>query len=424
MTLRIINGRLIDPANHVDAISDLTISDGKISAIGKSSSSIEQVIDASGLIVCPGLVDLSVSLPEPGKQHKGTISTETRAAAHGGITSMCCLPDTTPVIDSSSVATLIQDLALQSGFCNVWPIGALTKGLKGEQLSEMGTLKDAGCIAMSNLRAPFENNRVLLRCLEYAASYDVTVFFNAVEHALADDGCVHEGRYATRLGLKGIPKTAETVALTRDLLLVEQTGVRAHFGQLSCAHSVELIADAQAKGLPVTADVSIHHLLNTEAAIQNFNSLYHIQPPLRTEADRLALREGIKDGIVSAICSHHHPHEIAAKMAPFAATEPGISTLDTFLPQALQLVEEKVLDLASLIERLTYGPAQAASIKAGSLGVGDVADICIFDPQQRWQVSSTALISNGHNTPLMNCEITGRVTHTLLAGRRVFPARA
>lgn len=424
MSLRIINGRLIDPANHVDAVTDLTISDGKISAIGESSSSIEQVIDANGQIVCPGLVDLSVSLPEPGKQHKGTISTETRAAAHGGITSMCCLPDTSPVIDSSSVATLIQDLALQSGFCNVWPIGALTKGLKGEQLSEMGTLKDAGCIAMSNLRAPFENNRVLLRCLEYAASYDVTVFFNAVEHSLADDGCVHEGRYATRLGLKGVPETAESVALTRDLLLVEQTGVRAHFGQLSCARSVELIADAQAKGLPVTADVSIHHLLNTEAAIQNFNSLYHIQPPLRTETDRQALREGIKEGVINAICSHHHPHEMAAKMAPFAATEPGISTLDTFLPQALRLAEEKVLDLPTLIERLTYGPAQAAGVKAGSLGVGDVADICIFDPQQRWQVSSAALISSGHNTPLINCEMTGRVTHTLLAGRRVFPARA
>lgn len=423
MTLRIINGRLIDPANGLDAITDLTISDGKVSAIGDSDSGIEQVIDASGQIVCPGLVDLSVSLPEPGKQQKGSISSETRAAAHGGVTTLCCPPDTSPVIDSASVASLIQDRALQSGFCNVWPIGALTQGLRGEQLSEMGTLKDAGCIAMSNLRAPFQNNRVLLRCLEYAASYNVTVFFSAVEHSLADEGCVHEGRYATRLGLNGIPETAETIALTRDLLLIEQTGVRAHFGQLSCARSVELIANAQAKGLPVTADVCIHHLLKTDASIQNFNSLYHIQPPLRTEADRLALCEGLKDGIISAICSHHQPHEMAAKMAPFAATEPGISTLDTFLPQALELVERGILTLPELIERLTLGPAKAADIKAGSLGVGDVADICIFDPQQRWRVAPDTLVSNGHNTPLMNCEVQGRVTHTLLAGRRVFPAR-
>lgn len=428
MKLRIRGGRLIDPANQIDKISDLHICDGRIAAIEPASSNATdnnvQVIDATGLIVCPGLVDLSVSLPEPGKQQKGTVSTETRAAAAGGITSICCLPDTVPVIDNASVATLVQDLARQSGFCNVWPIGALTQGLAGAQLSEMGTLKEAGCIGMSNLRAPFENNRVLLRCLEYAASYDVTVFFNAVEHALADDGCVHEGRYATRLGLKGIPESAETVALTRDLLLIEQTGVRAHFGQLSCARSVELIAEAQAKGLSVTADVCIHHLLATEASIQNFNSLNHLQPPLRTEADRQALQHGLQEGIISAICSHHQPHEMAAKMAPFAATEPGISGLDTLLAQALQLVDENALTLPELIERLTIGPARAANLKAGSLGIGDVADICVFDPAESWQVCPATLHSSGHNTPLMGCELKGRVRHTLLAGRRVFPPRA
>ena len=425
MNLCIRGGRLIDPANHIDTITDIHISDGKITRFGEdSSNTTTQVIDAKGLIVCPGLVDLSVSLPEPGKQQKGSISTETRAAAAGGITSMCCLPDTTPVIDSASVATLIQDLARQGGFCNVWPIGALTQGLAGARLSEMGTLKEAGCIAMSNLRAPFENNRVLLRCLEYAASYNMTVFFNAVEHSLANDGCVHEGSFATRLGLKGIPETAETVALTRDLLLIEQTGVRAHFGQLSCARSVELVADAQAKGLPVTADVCIHHLLATDDSIQNFNSLNHIQPPLRTETDRQALQEGVQQGIISAICSHHQPHEMAAKMAPFAATEPGISSLDTLLAQGLQLVESNTLELSELIARLTIGPAQAANLKAGSLGVGDIADICIFDPNEVWQVSATTLHSKGHNTPLMGHTLKGRVCRTLLAGRQVFPPRA
>ncbi|MEH6357766.1 MAG: dihydroorotase [Pseudomonadales bacterium] len=422
MKLCIRGGRLIDPANHIDTITDIYISDGKITHIGESNShTAEQTIDAKGLVVCPGLVDLSVSLPEPGKQQKGSISTETRAAAAGGITSICCLPDTAPVIDSASVATLIQDLARQGGFCNVWPIGALTQGLLGEQLSEMGTLKDAGCIGMSNLRAPFANSRVLLRCLEYASSYDVTVFFNAIDHALADDGCVHEGSFATRLGLKGIPETAETVALTRDLLLIEQTGVRAHFGQLSCARSVALVAEAQAKGFLVTADVCIHHLLATDSSIQNFNSLNHIQPPLRTETDRQALIKGVQDGVITAICSHHQPHETAAKMAPFAATEPGISGLDTLLAQGLQLVNQDLLELSDLIARLTSGPARAAKIKAGSLAAGDIADICVFDPSEQWQVSSDSLHSKGQNTPLMGQTLKGRVRHTILAGRPIFP---
>jgi len=420
MSLWIRGGRLIDPANNIDTVTDLHVRDGKVAAIGSCTDNDAPAIDATGLIVCPGLVDLSVSLR---KQQKNSISRETRAAAAGGITSVCCQPNSSPVIDSASVATLLQDLARQGGFCNVWPIGALTQGLAGSQLSEMGALKDAGCISMSNLRAPFENTRVLLRCLEYAASYDVTVFFNAVEHALADDGCVHEGPYATRLGLKGIPETAETVALTRDLLLIEQTGVRAHFGQLSCARSVELIANAQAKGLAVTADVAIHHLFGTDADIQNFNSLNHIQPPLRTETDRLALQQGVQEGIISAICSHHQPHEMAAKMAPFAATEPGISGLDTLLPQALKLVASQLMSLEELIARLTIGPARAANLKAGSLGVGDIADICIFDSNKNWQVSPSTLHSSGHNTPLMGSNLTGRVQHTLLAGRRVHPPR-
>jgi len=420
MSLWIRGGRLIDPANNIDTVTDLHLRDGKVAAIGPCTDNDAPAIDAAGLIVCPGLVDLSVSLR---KHQKSSISKETRAAAAGGITSICCQPNSSPIIDSASAATLLQDFARQGGFCNVWPIGALTQGLAGSQLSEMGALKDAGCISMSNLRAPFENTRVLLRCLEYAASHDVTVFFNPVEHALADDGCVHEGPYATRLGLKGIPETAETVALTRDLLLIEQTGVRAHFGQLSCARSVELIANAQTKGLPVTADVAIHHLFGTDADIQNFNSLNHIQPPLRTETDRLALQQGVQEGIISAICSHHQPHEMVAKMAPFAATEPGISALDTLLAQALKLVANQLMSLEELIARLTIGPARAANLKAGSLGVGDIADICIFDSNENWQVTPSTLHSSGHNTPLMGCNLTGRVQHTLLAGRHVHPPR-
>ena len=424
MSLRISGGRIIDPANQTDSIADIYIADGKIAAIGNQANTFnaEQTIDAKGMVVCPGFVDLFVRIPEPGFEHKGTIASETKAAAAGGITSLCCPPTTSPVIDSPSVATSIQKIASQSGFSRIWPIGAITTGLEGSQLSEMAALKEAGCVGVTNMRRPFDNNRVLLRCLEYAASQDMTVFFHSIDRYLEQDGCVHSGLYSTRLGLAGIPETAETVALSRDLLLVEQTGVRAHFGQLSTARAVELIADAQAKGLKITADVTIHHLLSTDECIQGFNSLYHIQPPLRDKADREKLQQGVREGICSAICSQHQPHEAAAKMAPFAATEPGISGVETLLPQALELVNSGSLDLPILIERLTSGPAGIAGINSGTLGLGEVADICIFDPNESWQLSEKTMLSNGKNSPLLNAELKGRVRYTLLEGKRVFQA--
>jgi len=420
MSLLITGGRIIDPANQLDSITDLYLADGKIVAVGDQARSFdaEQTLDASGLVVCPGLVDLNVHIPEPGYEHKGTVTSETTAAAAGGITSLCCIPDTAPVIDTPSVANLIADLMRDRQHAKVHPIGAMTQGLKGKQLSEMHALKSTGCIGVTQGFHPIDNNRTLLRCLEYAVTHDITVFFNSLDLDLADNGCAHAGVNSMVLGLPGVPETAETVALSRNLLLVEQTGVKAHFGLLSCARSVDMIADAKARGLPVTADVAIHNLLYTDDVLKDFNSQYHVQPPLRSEQDRQALCEGVQSGVIDAIVSQHRPHERAAKMAPFGATETGISGLETLLPLTLQLVERGELDLNTAIARLTSGPAQAINLDAGSLNTGEAADLCLFDPEASWQVSEDSLLSNGKNTPVLGQKLKGQVRHTYLDGVR------
>lgn len=424
MSTLIKNTRLLDPGNQFDDVTDIYMADGRIVAIGKNASTYaaDNTLEASGLMTIPGLVDLQVRIPEPGYEHKGTVASETRAAVAGGVTSLCCSPDTLPVIDSPSVATLIQDMAKQQELARVYPVGAITRALAGSHLSELKALKRAGCVAVTNLREPYANSQVLVRCLEYAATHDITVFFSSVDAALGQGGCAHDGSYSNHLGLIGIPDTAETVALSRDLLLVEQTGVRAYFGDLSCARSVELIANAKARGVDVSAGVSIYHLMETEQAIQNFNSLYHLQPPLRTEADRNALRAGIIDGIIDTISSCHQPHEMAAKMAPFAATEPGLSGIETLLPLTLKLVERGILDLNRAIQCLSSNPASIAGIDAGSIGIGDTADLCLFDPQQLWQVNSASLFSAGHNSALLGEELKGRVRYTFIDGRNVHQA--
>ena len=336
-SISIVNGHVIDPQNNIDQKTDLFIAGNTIS--NTPNDNAEQV-DATGLIVTPGFIDLSTNLCEPGLTHKGSINTETAAARAGGFTALVCTPNTRPAIDSSAVVRLIKDKAEQANFPHVYPLGAVTKQLNGEQLSELHALRESGCIAVSNGRNPYKSNRVLLHALEYAATFNIQVFFHPQDAELAESGCTHEGLISSNLGLPSIPTSAETVALSRDLLLIEQTGVRAHFGQISCAKSVELIAQAQAKGLPVTADVAISNLLFTDANLASYDSDYHVQPPLRSETDRQALIAGIKSGVITAICSNHQPHEPAAKQAPFAATEAGISTLETLLPSGLTLVEK------------------------------------------------------------------------------------
>lgn len=418
MRTRIFGARVIDPASGLDQASDLYLDGGKIIALDQAPTGFvaEQQIDATGLVASPGLVDLSVALREPGYSRKGNIASETLAAAAGGVTSLCCPPLTKPVLDTSAVAELILDRAQEAGHTKVFPIGALSKGLAGEQLAELVALRDAGCVAFANGLAPMANNRTLRRALEYAATFDLTVVFHAQDADLAEGGLAHEGPTASFLGLAGIPETAETVALARDLLLVEQSGVRAHFSQLTSARGAEMIAAAQARGLPVTADVAMYQLILTDEALQGFSSLYHVQPPLRTAFDRDGLRQALKAGVIGAIASHHQPHEADAKLAPFGATEPGISSVELLLPLALTLVQDGLLDLPTLLARLTAGPAKALRLPAGRLAVGAPADLLLFEANGQTLAGET-WYSKGGNSPFIGHCLPGKVRYTLVDGR-------
>jgi dihydroorotase len=283
----------------------------------------------------------------------------------------------------------------------------------------MAALKNAGCVGVSNALRPLANTLVQRRALEYAATFDLTVFLHPNDHWLSANGCAHEGQVATRLGLPGIPEAAETAAVARDLTLIEQTGIRAHFCHLTTARAVHMVARAQFDGLPVTADVALPYLYLTEVDISDFDSHCHVIPPLRTTQDRLHLREALKRGTLSAISSDHQPHEADAKLRSFPSTEPGISGLDTLLPMSLRLVEEHVIELDELIHRLTAGPAGILGLPFGTLSIGASADVCIFDPNLVWQLNTDTMRSNGHNTPFMGWEMKGRVIHTLLAGNLV-----
>jgi dihydroorotase len=423
MRIEILGARVIDPKSSLDKVCDLFIADGKIAAIGAKPAGFaaDKTIDAKGLVASPGLVDLNVALREPGYSRKGSIASETLAAAAGGITSLCCPPFTKPILDTPAVAELILDRARSAGHTKVFPIGALSKGLAGEQLAELVALRDAGCVAFGDGLESFRNNRTRRRAFEYAATFDLTVVLQSQDHDLAEGGLAHEGATASFLGLSGIPESAETVAVARDLLLVEQTGVRAHFSQLTSARGAELIAEAQARGLPVTADVALYQLILTDEALIDFSSLYHVQPPLRTAADRDGLRAAVKAGVIQAIASHHQPHEADAKLAPFGATEPGMSSVELLLPLGLSLVQDGLLDLPTLLARLSAGPAAALRLPAGQLAVNSPADVLLFDPQASTLAGET-WFSKGHNSPFIGHCLPGAVRYTLVDGHISYQA--
>jgi dihydroorotase len=424
MSISIINGRLIDPAHGIDDHLDLHIDGEQVVAVGDAPAEFaaDEIIDAQGQVVCPGLVDLAASLREPGFEHKGTLASETAAAARGGITTLLCTPDTNPVIDNTAVVELIHRLARKLAQARVLTVGALTQGLGGESLSEMAALQAVGCVAVGNAQFPLASTLVERRALEYAATFGLTVFLRPEDRHLRAGGCVHEGVVSARLGLPGIPAAAESVAVARDLALAEHTQAKIHFRSLSSQTAARMLADAQATGLEVTADVAAHQLHLTEMDVDGFDAECHVSPPLRTLADRDALRRAVAEGTIKAITSDHQPHEPDAKQRPFPETEPGISGLETLLGLTLRLVNEGVLDLATALARVTSGPADILGLPYGRLGVGSAADVCVFDPEVDWVLRRDRMRSDGRNTPFDGWDFPGRVSLTVFNGHIVHRA--
>lgn len=422
MRIRINNGHIIDPKNNIDDMGDICIAEGKIisSLENTADFSADKEIDASGKLVCPGLIDLCAHFREPGLEYKATILSESIAAASAGVTTVCCPPVTQPVIDTPAVVELINQRAEAVNKTRIYCLGALTHGLAGERLSEMHTLKQAGCVGVTNGYLPLANAEILRRAMEYAAGNDIRVFLYPEDHSLRNNGVAHEGPVSTRLGLPPIPQTAETVAVSQALLLAEQSGVALHFCRLSAAKSIAMVASAKQTGLPVTADVAISHLHLSENDVDNYNVNCHLQPPLRTSLDMQALRNGVAEGVIDVVCSDHQPHDDDAKSAPFSETEAGASTIELLFPLINELVNNNTITLKDAIASLTIKPARILGLELGSLSVGASADIAIFDAKQAWTVDKYKLLSAGKNTPFNGKKLTGKVTHTLLQGRIVY----
>lgn len=419
------NGHIIDPANGIDAIGSICIADGKIlqSVAVPADFTPDEIIDAKGKIVCPGFIDLSARLREPGHSQKGTIKSETQAALSAGVTSLCLPPDTKPCIDTPAVVEYIKDKAETAGFPKIYSIGALTQRLDGTELSSMFALKQAGCIAVSNAHAPLANLLILRRAMEYASSHDLLLMYRANDAALSGKGCAHEGAVASRYGLPGIPSAAESIALAQCLELAQLTGCRLHISQISCKQSVIKIQQAKKYGLKVTADVAIHQLQLTENDMIPFDSHYHVIPPFRGEEDCHYLRDGLANGTIDAICSDHQPHDLDAKLGAFPETEPGIASLETLLPLTLEMAQQHRIDLSKALASLTQKPAEILGLNAGALTPGFDADICIFDPKQPWEINAQTWHSAGRNTPYWQQTLIGRVSHTLQGGRLLYKLR-
>jgi len=420
--IHIKQGHLIDPANHINRIADVYIAGGKVVSVTHEPAGFKAttVIDATHKVICPGFIDLSTRLREPGQSRKATFKSEAIAAASAGVTTMCLQPDTNPVIDTPAVAELIKELAEKAHYPQIYPIAALTRKLEGTELSSMLSLKQAGCIAVSNAQQAVKNLLILRRAMEYAASHDLLVMFRPNDYWLGNNGCAHEGAVATRYGLPSIPEEAETIALAQCLELVELTGCRMHFGQLSCKRSVIKIYQAKKYGLNISADVAIHQLHLTENDMIPFDSSYHVLPPFRTEEDREYLRQGLATGTLNSICSDHQPHDIDAKLGAFPETEPGVSSLETLLPLMLKLVEQGEISLQQGIAALSENPARVLHLNSGALTVGYAADVCVFDPELTWQVNAENWKSQGINTPFWGQQFKGRVTHTIQAGKIIY----
>lgn len=422
MRIRIKNGRVIDPKNGMDAVNDVYIVAGKIVAIGAEPDSFQanHIINAGGLVVCPGLVDLSVRLREPGLEYKATLESEMRAAVAGGVTSLACPPDTDPPLDEPGLVEMLKHRAKSLNLAHVYPIGALTQGLKGERLTEMAELQDAGCVAFSQSDKLLPNTLVMMQAMQYASTFGFSVWLRPEDASIADSGVAHDGEVATRLGLPAIPVCAETIALSKIVLIARETGAKVHLCRVSSAEGVAMVRAARQQGLPITCDVAANHIHLSEMDISFFDSNCHLVPPLRGISDRDALRAGLVDGTIDAVCSDHAPVDEDAKLLPFGESEAGATGLELLLSLVLKWAEEINIPLAVAVAKITSEPARILGVEAGDLSVGRAADLCIFDPDQHWRVEAQILKSQGKNTPFLGMELQGKVKYTLADGVIVY----
>ena len=424
MKIHIKGGRLIDPKNGVDAKKDVYVAAGKIVAIGDAPNgyTANRVIDATGLIVCPGLVDLAARLREPGFEYMATLESEMEAAVAGGVTTLACPPDTDPPLDEPGLVEMLKYRARNLNLVHVYPLGALTWKLAGERLTEMAVLRDAGCVAFSHADTPIPDTQMLWRALQYAATFGISVWLRPQDGYLERGGVAHDGEVATRLGLPGIPAFAETIALSTILHLVRATRARVHLCRLSTAEGVSMVRAAKREGLPVTCDVSAHHAHLSEVDLGYFDSHCHVVPPLRSLRDRDALRSALADGTVDALCSDHAPVDEDAKQIPFAESEPGATGLELLLPLALKWAKETQVALPDALARVTSAPAAILGVPAGEVAVGGEADLCVFDADAHVRITADSLKSQGKNTPFIGYELPGRVRYTLVGGQIVYEA--
>ena len=419
MRIHIRNARVVDPASGRDAVGDVYVADGRIAEeFGKP----DRVIDAKGLVLAPGFVDLAARLREPGFEYKATLESELDAALAGGVTSLACPPDTDPPLDEPGLVDMLRRRARALSRARVHPIGALTVKLEGQALTEMGQLTDAGCVAFSQGNAAMPDSQVLWRALQYASTFGYKVWLRAEDPALAKGGVAHDGEMATRLGLPGIPSFAETIALGTLIELVRATGARVHVCRLSSAGAVELVRKAKAEKLPLTCDVAIHHLHLSEMDLGYFDSQCRLEPPLRSQRDRDALARAAAEGVVDCLVSDHTPVDEDGKHLPFAEAEPGATGLELLLPLALKWGEAHKLPLAAALARISTEPAKILGLDAVRVAPGAPADLAIFDPRAAFRVAPQTLKSQGKNTPFLGYELFGRVRCTLVAGNVVYEA--
>ena len=420
MKLILKGGRVVDPATGRDAAGDVAIADGKI--VAAPGGKPDRVIDAQGLVVAPGLIDLAARLREPGYEYKATLESEMLAAVAGGVTSLACPPDTDPPLDEPGLVDMLRRRAKALARARVYPVGALTVKLEGRQLTEMAELAEAGCVAFSQADAAIADTQVLWRALQYAATFGFPVWLRAEDSWLAQGGVAHDGEIATRLGLAGIPAFAETVALATLLELVRATGARVHVCRISSAAGVAMLRRARHDGLPLTCDVGVHHVHLSDMDLGYFDAQCRLEPPLRSSRDRDALGAGLADGTIDCIVSDHTPVDEDRKHLPFAEAEPGASGLELLLPLALKWGVQAKLNLAQTLARVTIAPARILGVDAGRIAPGAPADLIVFDPEAPFRVSASALKSQGKNTPFLGLELAGRVRATLVDGQVVYEA--